>query len=383
MRKLVWRNLLRNKRRTIFTVASVTIAVLLLCVLMAVLATFEPAATAASENRVVVRHAVSLQFDLPEAYWRRLKTLDHVEAVTPLTWFGGIYKNQRPENFFAQFGADPATLLDVFTDIQIREDELAAWSAERRAFLAGRSLAEKYGWEIGDEIFLRGEIYPVDLNLTLRGIYTHADDESQERQLFFHRAYVEEALGNPGSVGTYWLRVDAIGNIPAVIETAEAMFENSQARVKAETEQAFALSFTEMIGNVKLLFGAIGLAVVVSVFFITANTMAMAMRERSTEIAVLKTLGFRRGRVLGLVTAESAAIGLLGGVTGVALAAVVLRSVANALAGVFPLFRVLAISPNVAALGVGVALVLGLLSGALPGWVMARRPVVDGLRRLG
>lgn len=383
MRKLVWRNLLRNKRRTIFTVASVTIAVLLLCVLMAVLATFEPAATAASENRVVVRHAVSLQFDLPEAYWRRLKTLDHVEAVTPLTWFGGIYKNQRPENFFPQFGADPATLLDVFTDIQIREDELAAWSAERRAFLAGRSLAEKYGWEIGDEIFLRGEIYPVDLNLTLRGIYTHADDESQERQLFFHRAYVEEALGNPGSVGTYWLRVDAIGNIPAVIETAEAMFENSQARVKAETEQAFALSFTEMIGNVKLLFGAIGLAVVVSVFFITANTMAMAMRERSTEIAVLKTLGFRRGRVLGLVTAESAAIGLLGGVTGVALAAVVLRSVANALAGVFPLFRVLAISPNVAALGVGVALVLGLLSGALPGWAMARRPVVDGLRRLG
>ncbi len=129
MRKLVWRNLLRNKRRTIFTVASVTIAVLLLCVLMAVLATFEPAATAASENRVVVRHAVSLQFDLPEAYWRRLKTLDHVEAVTPLTWFGGIYKDQRPENFFPQFGTDPATLLDVFTDIQIGEDDLAAWRA--------------------------------------------------------------------------------------------------------------------------------------------------------------------------------------------------------------------------------------------------------------
>ena len=383
MRKLVWRNLLRNKRRTIFTVASVTIAVLLLCVLMAVLATFEPAATEASENRLVVRHAVSLQFDLPEAYWRRLGALDHVEAVTPLTWFGGIYKDQRPENFFAQFGADPATLLDVFTDIQIGEDELAAWRAERRAFIAGRSLAEKYRWEIGDEVFLRGEIYPVDLNLTLRGIYTHPDDESQERQIFFHRSYLEEALGNPGLVGTYWLRVDAIDNLPAVVETAEAMFENSQARVKAETEQAFALSFTEMLGNVELLFGAIGLAVVVSVFFITANTMAMAMRERSTEIAVLKTLGFRKGRVLGLVTAESAAIGLLGGVAGVALAAVVLRSVASALASVFPLFRVLALSPKVAALGVGIALVIGLLSGALPGWAMARRPVVDGLRRIG
>jgi putative ABC transport system permease protein len=286
MRRLVWRNLLRNKRRAAFTVASLTLGVMLLCVLGALLQTFDPAQTEASENRVVVRHAVSLQFDLPEAYWRRLEGLDHVEVVSPLSWFGGIYKDTRRENFFSQFGSDPETLLAAFDDLEIEPEAAAAWLAERRSFIAGRALAEKHGWEIGDEIFLQGEIYPIDLNLVLRGIFTDSQDEAQENQIFFHRDYMEEALGNPGQVGTFWLLVDDLENVPEVIEATEAMFENSEARVKAETEQAFVLAFVQMMGNVELLFGAIGFAVIVSVFFITANTMAMAVRERSTEVSV-------------------------------------------------------------------------------------------------
>jgi len=382
MRKLVWRNLLRNKRRAGLTVASLTLGVMLLCVLGALLQTFDPAETEASENRVVVRHAVSLQFDLPEAYWRRLEGLDHVEVVSPLSWFGGIYKDTRRENFFSQFGTDPETLLAAFEDLEIEPEAVAAWLAERRSFIAGRALAKKHGWEIGDEIFLQGEIYPIDLNLVLRGIFTDSQDEAQENQIFFHRDYVEEALGNPGQVGTFWLLVDDLENIPAVIEAAEAMFENSEARVKAETEQAFVLAFVQMMGNVELLFGAIGFAVIVSVLLITANTMAMAVRERNTEISVLKTLGFRRGQVLGVLTAEAMVIGIVGGLLGVTLAATLLRLAAGALSSELLLFQTLTLRSDVALLGLAAALGIGTLSGLVPGYAMARRSVVEGLRKV-
>lgn len=382
MRKLVWRNLLRNKRRAGLTVASLTLGVMLLCVLGALLQTFDPAETEASENRVVVRHAVSLQFDLPEAYWRRLEGLDHVEVVSPLSWFGGIYKDTRRENFFSQFGTDPETLLAAFEDLEIEPEAVAAWLAERRSFIAGRALAKKHGWEIGDEIFLQGEIYPIDLNLVLRGIFTDSQDEAQENQIFFHRDYVEEALGNPGQVGTFWLLVDDLENVPAVIEAAEAMFENSEARVKAETEQAFVLAFVQMMGNVELLFGAIGFAVIVSVFLITANTMAMAVRERNTEISVLKTLGFGRGQVLGVLTAEAMVIGIVGGLLGVTLAATLLRLAAGALSSELLLFQTLTLRSDVALLGLAAALGIGTLSGLVPGYAMARRSVVEGLRKV-
>jgi putative ABC transport system permease protein len=382
MRRLVWRNLLRNKRRAAFTVASLTLGVMLLCVLGALLQTFDPAQTEASENRVVVRHAVSLQFDLPEAYWRRLEGLDHVEVVSPLSWFGGIYKDTRRENFFSQFGSDPETLLAAFDDLEIEPEAAAAWLAERRSFIAGRALAEKHGWEIGDEIFLQGEIYPIDLNLVLRGIFTDSQDEAQENQIFFHRDYMEEALGNPGQVGTFWLLVDDLENVPEVIEAAEAMFENSEARVKAETEQAFVLAFVQMMGNVELLFGAIGFAVIVSVFFITANTMAMAVRERSTEVSVLKTLGFGRGKVLGVLTAEAMVIGIVGGLLGVTLAATLLSLAAGALSSELLLFQTLTLRSDVALLGLAAALGIGTLSGLVPGYAMARRSVVDGLRKV-
>ena len=216
----------------------------------------------------------------------------------------------------------------------------------------------------------------------LRGTFTYPDDLAQENQIFFHRDYVEEALGNPGMVGTYWLRLDRLESVPVVIEAAEAMFENSDARVKAETEQAFAASFSEMLGNVEFLFGAIGFAVIVSVFFITANTMAMAVRERNTEVSVLKTLGFGHRRIVGAVTAESTAIGLIGGSVGVLLAAALVRAAARALSTMFPLFSQMTLRPGVALLGLAAAVGLGALSGFIPGQAMARRSVVEGLRKV-
>ena len=171
MLKLTWRNLMRNKRRTFLTLASVGLAILLLTLLGAVLDALTNPGDVSSARRLVVRNAISLTFDLPEAYWQRLDSIEHVQAVTPLNWFQGVYKDSRMENFFPRFSSDPDTLLDVFPEVVIDEAQYAAYTAERTAFITGRKLAEEQGWSIGDTITIKGDIYPVDLELTLRGIF--------------------------------------------------------------------------------------------------------------------------------------------------------------------------------------------------------------------
>lgn len=381
MLKLALRNLLRNKLRTILTLLSLVSALVLLCFLTAfldVLATTEGSA----DNRVVVRSAVSLATPLPEAYWQRLKTLEHVQGITTFNWYQGIFKNDRPENFFPRFSTDPDSLFAVYPEYKISEEEKAAWKAERSAFISGKTLADKYGWKIGDQIFIKGDIYPVDVNLTLRGIFTAVDAPSAEKQIFFHRKYLEEALGNPGLVGTYFLKIDSPQNVTKVIKAAEAMFTNAEYQVRAETEKAFQLSFLEMIGNVRLLFGAIGLAVVISIFFISANTMAMAARERTTEVGVLKTLGFRNGQVLSLVIMESLAVGLLGALIGLVISALSIRGISSALEKVFPIFGTFKMTPHTWAVGLGVGLLIGVLSGLIPAINASRVNIATALRRV-
>jgi putative ABC transport system permease protein len=361
MLKLVLRNLLRNKRRTVLTVGSVAVAILLLSLLSALLAALE-SAEGSADNRVIVRHAVSLTFYLPESYWRKVEALPHVTAVTPLNWYGGIYKNERPENFFAQFASDPGTLFDVYPEYRIPEEEKAAWAADRGGFLAGKALADRYGWRIGDKIFIKRTIYPVDLELTLRGVFTEPEAVSQERQVFFQREYLEEALDHPGMVGAYSLRIDSPDNVPAVIQAAEALFANSEAQVRAETEKAFQLSFLEMLGNVRALFGYVGLAAVVSI--------------------LLRSLGFGKGRVFSLVVLESVAVALLGAAAGSGAAAGLLRAAASGLEKVFPVFATLRMTPGTWAAALAAALAIGLVSGLVPALGAARLRVADGLRRV-
>jgi putative ABC transport system permease protein len=339
-------------------------------------------AEGSADNRIVIRSKISLTFDLPESYWERVKTLPHTLAVTPLSWYQGVYIDNRPENFFPRFACDPATLLDVFREMELPDTEKVAWEAERDSFIAGKKLADKYGWKIGDRIAIKGDIYPVDVDLVLRGIFVVPATPTQERQVFFHRKYLEEALDNPGIVGTYWLLVEGPDVVPGVIAAAEAMFVNSEMPVRAETEKAFQLSFLEMLGNVRVLFGAIGLAVVVSILFITANTMAMTARERTNEVAVLKTLGYRRRQVVGLVLGESVAVGLVGACAGAALSAGFLGALASAMAESFPFFGTLYVTPGVAGTAVAVGLAVGLLAGWFPAAQAARLRIADGLRRV-
>ena len=381
MGRLTLRNLLRNKRRTFLTMSSVALALLLLCVLFSFLAAMERAEGSA-DNRVIVRNRISLTFSLPEAYEQRLRGVEHVEAVTPMTWYQGVYIDNRPQNFFARFTTDPATLLSVYPEYQISPQALADWQSDRMGFITGAALAEKYGWKIGDQIFIKGDIYPVDVNLTLRGIYQEPNAPAAEKQIFFHRRYLEEALDNPGEAGTYALLIDSPDNLPKVVSSIEAMFENSEARVRAESEEAFSLSFVEMLGNIRLLFGAIGSAIVVSILFITANTMAMAARERTTEVAILKTLGFRTRQVVALVLGESMLVALTGGIVGCALAFVLMPALAGVMQDVFPVFGTLRVTQGILVAALAASFAIGLLAGWFPAFAAARLRIVDGLRRV-
>ena len=381
MFKLIRRNLTRNIRRTVLTVLSIAIALLLLSFLELLLAAMSGVNSAAA-NRLVVRNAISLAFTLPAAYEQRLATLEHVTAITRMNWFQGQYIDSRPENMFPRFGADPDSFLNVFPEFEISPEEIEAWRAERTAFIAGRALADDKGWQLGDVIAITGDIYPVDLELTLRGIYSHPTDSARERVIYFDWQYVEEALGNPGVVGSFYMLLDSADNASETIARAEAMFENSPDQVRAETEAAFFLSFMEMLGNVQFLFSAIGLAVIASIFFITVNTMAMASRERTTEVAVLRTLGFTRSRVLAVVLFESLAVGTLGAVLGMALSPAVTNLIGAALASQglpLPEFR-----PSARTLGlvIGIGVSLGLAAGLVPAIQAMNMKIVDGLRRV-
>jgi putative ABC transport system permease protein len=382
MFKLTWRNLMRNKRRTFLTLASVGLAIFLLTLLSSVLDALTNPGDVSSARRLVVRNAISLTFDLPEAYWQRLDSIEHVVAVTPLNWFQGVYKDTRMENFFPRFSSDPNTLLDVFPEIEIDPAQYDAFKAERTAFITGRALAEAQGWSIGDKITIKGDIYPVDLELTLRGVFKFGENESQEKILYFHRDYLEEALDNPGSVGTYFMLVDDPENAAGVVKSAEQMFANSASQVRAETEEAFGLSFVQMLGNVRFLFGSIGLAIVVSIFLITANTMAMAARERTREVSVLRTLGFRKSQVVTMVILEAVAVGVFGALLGIVLANSLLSAAQPILDQTGFGFGSLAFNPIKILQAMGLGVVLGLLSATFPAIVASRMRIVDGLRRI-
>jgi putative ABC transport system permease protein len=381
MAKLIYRNLLRNKKRTLLNLGSITLMFFLLCCILAFQTALQKGESA-SKDEVIVRSAISLFFLLPESYWQRLKTVEHVVEVTPRVYFGGEYKDTRPENDFTQYSADPETAWKLLPEYQISEAEKAAWVADRAGFVAGKRLVDRMGWKIGDQIFLKGKLYPVDLQLTLRGIFTNPAAPTTEEKILFQRRYLEEALGNPGEVGAFWVKVDSPRNIPAVIDSIEAMFKNSEAQVKAETERSFQLSFISMLGNVRLLVIAISLGMLISILFINGNTMAMSIQERIKEIAVLKSIGFGFRRILSSLLMESMAVFVLGAALALLGSALLLRLMELYVATVISLFDQLTLTLPIVLGILALAGTLGILSSLLPAVVAARLDVAKALRRL-
>ena len=376
--RLIFKNIGRNKRRTTLTILSVMVSVFLLATMQAVIAALGGVGQlTGGEYRVIVRRNTSIADSMPEAYRQKIEQVPGVTAACASNWFGGIYKEDKPRYTFAQFFVDTKALFDVQFEMQLSPEEKTAFQQERTAAIAGKKLADKYGWKVGDVIELKGAIYPLDARLTLRGIYTGP----QETNFYFHREFVEEAFGRPGRVGQYRVRIDSPSSAARVMEDIDNLFRNSAAPTKTETEAAFAAGFISMLGNVKGLISGIGLVVVFTITLIGANTMAMSARERFTEVAVMKALGFRPAMILTLMLSEAVLIALFGGALAAIAAKVIFQFVG--LGDFLALFlQGFKITAGTIAIALGASALIGLVSGGIPAWNAARINIVDGLRRV-
>jgi putative ABC transport system permease protein len=372
-------HLWRAKRRTFLTVSSVALALFLFCTLRTVMTSFDAALRASDDTRLVVRHAASLVFPLPLAYRDRLVQVPGVETVGFGNWFGGFY--QDPKNQFAQFAVDVDHFFQIYPEVVVPPDQREAFLHERTACLAGADIVKRYGWKLGQTIPITGTIFPGEWRLTLRGIYTGKTEDIDLNTIFFHWDYLNESLpeGRQNQVGIYWLRLRTASEAPAVSERVDAMFVNSPQPTKTETEKSFQAGFIAMLGNVSMLLTILGSAIVFAIVLVTVNTMLMAARERTTEIAVLKTLGFSDGLILRLVGVEALLLSVAGGVIGCGAAFLIFRRVDFTAGGFFPNFRVL---PETVGWGMLLAVAMGLLSGLVPAIQAARLPIAGALRKV-
>jgi putative ABC transport system permease protein len=373
----ILRNALRNKRRMLLTVLSVALSLFLLVTLQTALRELtQPATSEEAALRIVVRHKVSLGNVLPEKYQSRIERLPGVAYCMKLTWFGGIYQDER--NFFPQFAVDAEKLFPVFAEAEIDPRQLDAFIKEKTACVVGRKTMQRFGWKVGDKIILRGTVWPVDVELTIRGVYDGGIDETN---LFFHHEYFDELMGRKGLVGTYWLKVTDPSVIPGLVERIDTAFRNTNAETKTETERAFQLGFISMFGNIKLLIRSISTVIVFTLILVTASTMSMTIRERAREIAILKAVGFDGRQLLGVIMAESFGLAMAGGLLGCVGAWLVYShiDVYSLSRGFFIKFDV---TPHILVTGLLVAALLGVVSCLLPARTSIRASVVDGLKEL-
>ncbi len=379
--RFVTKSAFRNKRRSILTVLSIAFSLLLLTLMMTIWHAFYiDKGSAESAQRLVTRHRVSLTQSLPAFYREKIRAIPGVVAVAPNNWFGGQYKDAKPENFFAQFGTDPLEILKVFTDFKIPEDQVLAWQRDRAGVIVDGQLARKFGWKLGDRIVLKGTIYPVDLELTIRGIYTAPDPTES---VYYNQTYVEEAVSfAKGKAGTFDILADSPNNVSKIAAAVDDMFRNSPEPTKTESEKAFQLGFINSIGNVKAFILSICFAVVFATLLVSATTMAMSIRERTREVAVLKTLGFTRQSILKLYIGEAVLVALTGGTLGCLLALLLVSGLAHA-PGLGLFFAGMKVTSATLLLAVFVAGIVGLLSAIFPAYHAAKIDIVEGLRYIG
>lgn len=377
---LVRKNLGRKKVRTLFTVLSIFVAFVLFALLSALRTAFAGGVELAGADRLITIHKVSLIQPLPVSYERDIEGVDGVLEAAHASWFGGVYRD--PKNFFAQIAVEPEEWLAMYPEYVLTDAEREAWIADRDGAVAGRALAERFGWEVGDRIPIQGTIWQrrdgsKTWEFTLSGIYEGGSEAADTTQLFFQYDYLDEARAfGRGMVGWYVVRIADPDRAAEIADAVDAKFANSPAETKTTTEKAFVQAFAHQIGDV----GAIVTGILGAVFFtmllVAANTMAQAVRERTGELAVLKTIGFTDRRVLGLVLAESVLLAGLGGGLGLALGAAVVGGLD---VGQFlPAFY---LRGSDFALGGALVLLVGVGAGILPALQAMRLEVVTALRR--
>ena len=375
--RLVWANLKRKKVRTTLTIGSFMVALFLFGLLAAVRTAFSFRVDVAGVDRLDVINKVSLILPLPFSYRDRLLQMQGVAAVTYASWFGGIYQDER--NFFPQFAVDKDTWLEVHSEYVVPQEQREAFLRDRQACLVGRSLAKRFGFKVGDRIPLKGTIWPGTWEFNVAGIYDGKRSDADTSTMFFRSDYLEERRSfGKGTVGWYIVKLSNPDDAVKVVKTIDESFANSPYETLTQTEQAFAASFAKQIGNVQFLIMSIGTVVFLTLLLVTGNTMAIAVRERTGELAVLKTIGYSGAGVLGLILAESVLIAGQGGLFGLALASVAVPGISHAL----PMMSGLRLSPITLLLGFCLALGVGAVAGLLPALAAMRLRVAVALRRV-
>jgi putative ABC transport system permease protein len=374
---LVLANLGRHKIRTVLTIASVTLALFLFASLRTVVTTLHANSQFGSARRLVSTNATGIVFVLPIAYANKIRALPGVESVSWSNWFGGRYGDTK--QFFAQFAVDAESYLAMYPEIALPEDQKQAFLQERTAAIIGRRLVDRYGWKVGQNVTLQGTIFPGDWTFTIRGVYTPTDPAIGDDVLLFHHEYFDERLGHAGIAGWFIVQIRDPASAAAIAKMIDDQFRNSSAATKTGTEQAFQAGFATMLGNVSLLMGTIGTAVVFAILLVTANAMMMSARERTGEVAVMKTIGFSDRTLFGLVISEAGLIAGAGAVLGLGAAKAFYRVINFNGFGFLPGFN---ITTGTLAMGLGIALLLMLASGLVPAARAARLPIVQALRRV-
>lgn len=383
---LIWKSLMRSKRRTLLIVGSLVLSVFTVAVLQSLLTTLNAVTNNPnSSNRLVVRHKSGLTQMLPRSYETYLRQQTEVETVCALQWFGGYY--QDPRNFFANFASDETTLFQTFREefglAGITEAQMKDYLRDGAGCIVGDSLAKKNGWKVGDVVPLTGTIFPINPRLTIRMIFK-SPKPSDENVLHFHYKVLEEGVPRmKGLVGSFWVRTHRPDDIPRLIERVDRHYANSAFETLTETENAFNLSFVKMLGNIGAIIQGITAAVVVAILIVTGNTMATAIRERTTEIAVFRAMGFSAGRVLALLLAEGVLLVGVGGFLGVMLANLAAGGVRESLGMAMPFFADFAILPDTVLACMAGALAIGLLATFVPAYAATRRPITEGLKAVG
>jgi len=375
--KLIRRNLFRNKLRAIMTILLLAVIFFFVATLLAILDNFENFSNAGEgANRLVVQSAISLANLLPYAHEQKIRAIPGVVDTAKLQWIGAYYKEK--SNFFANFAVDVDKFPTVFDDYKVSPQDLAAFQADRRGALVGTDLMKRFKWNVGDRITLKRQIFPFDPELTIRGTYFHP---VQTTSVFFPMEYFQQSTGNQGQVGTFWVKVRDPKQMASISQQIDAMFKNSDYPTETFTEKEFQQNFMSMMGNIKLLFTAVSTCAILMVILLAAITMAMSARERVTEIAVLKAIGFEQRLVLAIMLTEFILLTAIGGAIG-SYGAHFLFLAVDAGKMTQGFLQNLGVHARTLTICMAAAVGVGLIAGGYPALRASNMRVVDGLRRV-
>jgi putative ABC transport system permease protein len=377
---LILKNCWRNRRRTVLTIASIGISMCLLGVMVAMFhAFFLSDPTPEQALRLVARNRISFTVSMPLSYRAQIKQVPGVRVVMVSQWFGGVYKDARdPKNQFPRYGIEPDNFFTIFSELHMPEDQKKAFERDRAGCVVGRDLAKTFGFKVGDRLNMTGDIFPGNYEFTIRGIF---DSPRNSDEMYFDNEYLEQTMPERrrGNVIMYDILIDNPANSARIATAIDDQFRNSTAQTKTESEQAFVVGFLALLGNVKMFLVAISGAVLFTILLVSANTMAMSVRERAREVGILKTLGFTPASILIMILGEACAISMAGGIIGYLISTLLMQGVAKSpFGGFLPAIHVF--DPSVALVCVLAAGIIGVMSSLVPALNASRTTIVEALR---